>query len=94
MDFSNKLVKSSLRRDILNFITLISMNHSYVPIDCFCEFELLRLDFHSVKPQLGRVSNEQLKMIVGFFMGIKILYLYVFYNPSNVSTISLNLIEH
>ena len=27
-------------------------------------------------------------------MGIKILYLYIFYNPSNVSTISLNLVEH
>lgn len=38
MNFSNKLANSSLRRDILNFITLISMNHAYVPIDCFCEF--------------------------------------------------------
>ena len=35
-EFSNKLSKSSLRRDILDFLTLVSMNYAFVPVDYFC----------------------------------------------------------
>ena len=63
---------------------MISLPNAYIPVDYFCEFEMLRLDFHPSSQQIGRVSDEQLKMIVGVFMGIKVLYTYVFEEPWNL----------
>ena len=56
-DIVNNLLKiseflkllSSVRKDILKFLTLITMNNSPVPFNFFCEFELLRLKFDMKK---------------------------------------------
>ena len=45
VDISEDLKKSSIRKDLLKFLTLITLNHARVPHDFFTEFELLRLEF-------------------------------------------------
>lgn len=45
VDISEGLKKTSLRKDLLKFLTLVTLNHARVPHDFFTEFELLRLEF-------------------------------------------------
>lgn len=43
VDLSESLKKTSIRKDLLKFLTLVTLNHARVPHDFFIEFELLRL---------------------------------------------------
>lgn len=96
-DIVNNLLKiseflklSSVRKDILKFLTLITLNNSPVPFNFFCEFELLRLKFDMKKLIILDVSEDQVRMIVGIFLGIKLFCNFIFYQPWNVEILQLS----
>lgn len=74
---------------MLKFLALVTLENSPLPHDFFCEFELLRLEFKKNRFMLKRVKDEQVRLVIGIFMGIKMFCNNIFYQPWHVQFLNL-----
>lgn len=49
VDFTAKLKETNIRKDLLTFLALVTLENSPLPYDFLTEFEILRLNFHKTR---------------------------------------------
>ena len=82
---SLKLSSSSISKELISFFIYTSTDHGFPPSDFLTNAEMSRLDFSDRYGCIINMSGEQLRMVIGMGVGIKIFTFYVLYQPWNIS---------
>lgn len=78
---SEKLSKSTVTKDILEFLVQSSVTHAFPPSDFLAAMEIARLDFSVKYGCLVEVSQQQTRMLAALCLGVKIFCFYVLSQP-------------
>ena len=78
---ASKLSTSTLTKDTLYFFIYTATEKGFPPSDFMSAAEINRLDFMAEVGCLVNVTEEQVRMIVGMGVGIKIFCYYLLYQP-------------